>query len=134
MSEDFQIKNEKVEAILKGLGAQLKKDMPEGMGFSLLMFDYGDNGAMFYISSAERETMLTAMKEFMLKNADLDTQLTIEKTIMLKERAQGRGEVVKLIDDLIEHGAMQTDKLDRLATTVLRTFSSVLKTHLNNKF
>ena len=45
---------QKIEAILKGIGAQLKKDMPEGMGFALLMFDYGAEGNLFYIGSAQR--------------------------------------------------------------------------------
>lgn len=33
-------------------------------GFALLVFDFGPDGDMNYISNANRETMITAMKEF----------------------------------------------------------------------
>jgi hypothetical protein len=39
-----------------------------GYGFALLVFDFGDKGRMNYISNAQREDMLTAMKEFISRN------------------------------------------------------------------
>lgn len=71
MSENFKIRNEKVESILRGLGTQLKKDMPKGMGFCLLMFDYGADGNMFYVGSGERGDVVNAMREFITKNPSL---------------------------------------------------------------
>lgn len=44
--------------------ADLLKDVFEPLGFTLLVFDMGDSGRMNYISSAKREDMITAMKEF----------------------------------------------------------------------
>lgn len=69
--EDFKVRDAKIEAILKGIGAQLKKDMPEGMGFALLMFDYGAEGNLFYIGSAQRGDIVRTMKEFIAKNPNL---------------------------------------------------------------
>lgn len=65
---NFEVKNAQVQKALRELGQDLKEKMPEGMGFTLLMFDYGENGAMFYLSSAQREDMIKAMKEFIIKN------------------------------------------------------------------
>jgi hypothetical protein len=38
--------------------------LPEGWGFALLMFEFGDGDRMNYISNATREDMLAALKEF----------------------------------------------------------------------
>ncbi len=64
MPDDFQVKNAGVEAKLKEIGHIIGDQMPEGFGFTLLMFDYGEGGGMFYMSSAKREDMIKAMKEF----------------------------------------------------------------------
>lgn len=66
--ENFEVKNKIVEAILKDLGAELKRRMPAGMGFALLMFDYGADGSLFYIADAEREDMIKTMEEFIERN------------------------------------------------------------------
>jgi hypothetical protein len=36
----------------------------EGRGFALLVFDFGPDGMMNYLSNASREDMLVAMREF----------------------------------------------------------------------
>ena len=64
---EYEIKNEDIEALLKELGSDLKKRMPAGWGFNLLIFRYGEGGSMFYISSAQRNDMLKAMREFIDK-------------------------------------------------------------------
>ena len=64
---DFQVRNEKAEEALKKVGNAIKETIPEGMGFALLVFDYGEKGNMFYISSAERKDMIAAMEEFIQK-------------------------------------------------------------------
>lgn len=68
MEDKFEVKNAVVQAILKDLGAELKRRMPEGMGFALLMFDYGADGSLFYIADAEREDMIRTMEEFIGRN------------------------------------------------------------------
>lgn len=48
-----------------------KIERPKTWGFTLLVFEFGspEDGRMNYISNAEREDMLTAMKEF-IANAE----------------------------------------------------------------
>ena len=64
---NFQVRDEKVEHYLKVVAEAIKVNLPAGMGFTLLMFDYGDGGNMFYTSTAKREDMIKAMKEFISK-------------------------------------------------------------------
>lgn len=42
--------------------------MPEGKGFALLVFDFGDGGEMHYMSNAERADMMVALREFLAAN------------------------------------------------------------------
>ena len=44
--------------------AQVLAEQFSGFGFTLLVFDFGDNGRMNYISNAKREDMVAAMREF----------------------------------------------------------------------
>lgn len=62
--------NEHVEFALRETADFIKQNgrLPMGMGFVLLMFDFGKNGNMFYISDAQREDVLNAMREFVEKN------------------------------------------------------------------
>lgn len=64
---DFEVRNKITEAILRELGEELKKRIPPGNVFTLLIAILGDNGEMFYISSALREDVIRNMKEFILK-------------------------------------------------------------------
>jgi hypothetical protein len=43
-----------IQAKLKELGATIGEDLPDGWGFNLLLFSYGEGGSLFYISSAAR--------------------------------------------------------------------------------
>lgn len=63
----FEIRNAEVEEKLRTIGRSLKDQMPEGFGFTLLIFSYTP-GAMFYMSSAERTDMIAAMREFIAKH------------------------------------------------------------------
>ena len=63
----YEIPNEEIEALLKDLGKSLKNRMPEGWGFNLMIFSYGEGGSMFYLSSAQRNDMIKAMREFVDK-------------------------------------------------------------------
>lgn len=67
---NLEVRNEEIEKLLRVVGLTIKDIMPKGWGFTVLMFDYGDHGNMFYMSSAEREDMIKAMKEFIAKNSD----------------------------------------------------------------
>ena len=59
--------NEAVEFALREVAEYVKQRMPDGMGFTLLMFDFGAGGNMFYISNAQREDVLKSMQEFISK-------------------------------------------------------------------
>jgi hypothetical protein len=63
----FEVRNHEVEEKLRELGRTIERDMPEGFGFTLLIFSY-EPGPMFYISSAERDGMIAAMREFIAKH------------------------------------------------------------------
>ena len=51
------------EAGRKEIGQRMKLEIPKGFGFTLLIFSY-DQNTMFYLSSAERKSMIAAMQEF----------------------------------------------------------------------
>ena len=55
---------------LRAFARDLDVRMPQGYGFTLLMFPFGEEGVVTYISNAERETMLKAMSEFIRVNSD----------------------------------------------------------------
>lgn len=65
---NFEVRDEYIEERLKSLGhfiEDLLKD--SGYGFSLLIFSFGEGGNMFYMSNAERDGVIKAMKEFIAK-------------------------------------------------------------------
>lgn len=63
--------HEQVEFALRESADFIKANgrLPVGMGFALLMFDFGPGGNMFYISNAQREDVLKSMQEFIDKNS-----------------------------------------------------------------
>lgn len=65
MSGVFYVRDEKAEEALRKIGRKIKSELlPEGYGFALLVFPFEGKGGMFYMSSAERKTMIEAMEEF----------------------------------------------------------------------
>ncbi len=68
---DREIMLEELEDLAKEVGRLIKDVMPKGVGFTLMIFTMGEGGWMTYLSSAERTTMIKAMKEF-IEKADLD--------------------------------------------------------------
>lgn len=66
-NSDFEIENADIESKLPDYAKIIQTSLPDGYGFNLLVFNYGEGGAMFYISNAERSDMIKAMKEFINK-------------------------------------------------------------------
>lgn len=66
---NFKVFNEEIEVTLKELGAVLGGALPEGWGFTLLLFDFNNatDGQLFYISNGERKDVIKMMEEFMKK-------------------------------------------------------------------
>ncbi len=68
MAPDSEIMLTDLEEECKAVARLIKDMMPPGVGFTLMMFTMGEGGGwMTYMSSAERSTMLRAMKEFIEK-------------------------------------------------------------------
>lgn len=66
---NFDVKNPQIEEVLRKVGEVIKEMTPPGWGFTVLLFDVNTTkGSMFYLSSARREDMVKAMKEFIEKN------------------------------------------------------------------
>lgn len=60
-------RNEGIEETLNEIGKIVAGQLPPGWGFNLLLFNFGEKGATFYISNADRSSMIEAMKEFIDK-------------------------------------------------------------------
>ena len=64
---DFEVRNPEIEKTMQDLGHIIGPLMPKGFGFTLLIFSF-QPGSMFYISNAERDTMIQALREFIDKH------------------------------------------------------------------
>lgn len=69
MADGFQVRDETAETVLRDIGRIIKDALPPHLGFTLLIYDYGEGGNMFYLSSAQREDMINSMKEFIEKQS-----------------------------------------------------------------
>lgn len=58
---------EEIQKSLRLLAAFIDEVLPEGWGFNLLIFEFGKDGSMLYISNGERESMIKAMQKFIAK-------------------------------------------------------------------
>lgn len=56
-----------VKKTLNDIAARIGDALPPGWGFGLLIFSFGENGTMTWISNAERADMILAMQEFIAK-------------------------------------------------------------------
>jgi len=52
-----------VKKRMNELARAIDTEIPLGTGFVLLMFDFGEGGFMNYISNAQRDAMIPALKE-----------------------------------------------------------------------
>lgn len=59
-----------VNNMLQEIMNDIKKKLPEGMGFTLLAYEFGDKEGrrMLYASNSNREDVIKAMLEFVDKN------------------------------------------------------------------
>lgn len=65
---NFTVFNEEIEMQLKGLGDTIASALPPGFGFTLLLYDFGENGSLFYTSNGKREDVIKMMEEFIKLN------------------------------------------------------------------
>lgn len=66
MTEKEKQANDMLQEIMK----DIQKKLPEGMGFTLLVYEFGDkeDRRMLYASNSNREDVMMAMLEFVDKN------------------------------------------------------------------
>jgi hypothetical protein len=77
MSNNFEVENESITNMMRDIGGRihnaLDKSTHKGtMGFALLIFEFGEGGALFYVSDAKRDDMVKAFKEFIAKQEKAD--------------------------------------------------------------
>lgn len=67
--ERYQVRNADIERALRTLATLIEGELPDGMAFGLFLVHFGENeaapkgkGAVFWISNAEREGMIDAVK------------------------------------------------------------------------
>jgi hypothetical protein len=63
----YEVRHAEAEKMLNKIGSELRAACPEGFGFALLIFRFGENGELFYTSNAQREDMIRTMQEFIAK-------------------------------------------------------------------
>ena len=63
-------REEKANAMLQEIAKDIKEKLPEGMGFALLAYEFGDaeDRRMMYVSNSNREDVIKSMLEFCDKN------------------------------------------------------------------
>ena len=63
-------REEKANAMMREIAKEIKEKLPEGMGFALLAYEFGDaeDRRMMYISNSNREDVIKSMLEFCDKN------------------------------------------------------------------
>jgi hypothetical protein len=53
-----------IRPLLNDLGERIGSELPNGWGFNLMLFEFGLNGSLFYVSSANCEDVMALMREF----------------------------------------------------------------------
>ena len=63
-------REEQANDMLQEIMQEIKNKLPEGMGFALLAYEFGDKEGrrMLYASNSNREDVMKAMLEFVDKN------------------------------------------------------------------
>lgn len=65
-------REEQANAMMQDIARDIKATLPEGMGFALLAYEFGEaeDRKMLYVSNSNREDVMLAMTEFLQKNLD----------------------------------------------------------------
>jgi len=65
---NYAVRDPEMEQMLGRLGTIIGNALPDNWGFTLMLFNYGPGGNMFYISSADRADIMKVMQEFIDRN------------------------------------------------------------------
>lgn len=63
----YEVKDAPIQDRLRQMGRAIQRGLPPGWAFTLFLFTLGEGGSMFYLSSAERTSMLKALHEFIAR-------------------------------------------------------------------
>lgn len=65
-------KEQEANKMLQEIAKDIKEKLPEGMGFALLAYEFGeaDDRKMLYVSNSNRTDVMNAMVEFLQKNVE----------------------------------------------------------------
>lgn len=80
--ERYEVKNNDAQRQLRTIAELVREHLPEGWGFGLLMFEYGPDGSLFYISSAAREDMIVVMREWVAKQEGITWRMDTRNLTM----------------------------------------------------
>lgn len=58
---------EQLETHAREIGRTIAGALPKGVGFALLVFDFGEGGNLAWMSNANRADMVNSLKEFIVK-------------------------------------------------------------------
>lgn len=63
-------REQQANSVLQSIAKDIKAKLPEGMGFALLAYEFGedDDKRMLYVSNSNREDVIKSMLEFCDKN------------------------------------------------------------------
>jgi hypothetical protein len=62
-----ELRNPVIEAKLAEIAKTIGGSLPDGWGFTLLLFEYKQGGSLFYTSSAQRAGIIATMREFITR-------------------------------------------------------------------
>ena len=60
---------DEIEKTLRDIAQRIGGALPSGWGFALLIFTFGKDGKMTWISNADRADMILALQEFIQKQS-----------------------------------------------------------------
>lgn len=65
-------KEQEANKMLQEIAKDIKEKLPEGMGFALLAYEFGEanDRKMLYVSNSNRTDVMNAMVEFLQKNVE----------------------------------------------------------------
>jgi len=64
---NFEVHHAGAQRALRELAGEISAKVPPGFGFGLFIFEFGEDGAMFWISNAQRPSMIKALRERIAK-------------------------------------------------------------------
>ena len=56
-----------LESTARVVGVRIEQALPPGVGFTLLLFTFGEGGWLTYLSSAQRADMIRTLREALAK-------------------------------------------------------------------